>query len=252
MAKVIILGTASAVAYKDHENTHMVFIGDQNTVLVDCVGNPAIRLPQVGVEFKNITDLILTHFHPDHVAAVPIFLMDMWLLGRQKCLNIYGLEHTISRVHKMMDLYSWQEWPNFFPVVFHVLPESHFHKALENEDFMIQTAPVQHLVPTVGMRVDFKKANFSVAYSCDTEPDGNVVRLAQGAAVLIHEAAGAVKGHSSAAQAAEIAQKAGVEHLYLIHYPETSLQDQSILMEARKIFSGEVAFAEDLQEISPF
>jgi ribonuclease Z len=229
----------------------MVFIGDQHTVLVDCVGNPAIRLPRIGVELEEVTDLFLTHFHPDHVAAVPILLMDMWLLGRQKTLHIHGLEYTFSRVRKMMELYSWNEWAGFFPIVFHTIPESGLHRAIENEDFLIQTAPVTHLIPTIGMRVDFKRYDFSVAYSCDTEPDENVVCLAEGADVLIHEAAGAVKGHSSAAQAAEIAQQAEVGQLLLIHYPEKSLQDKSLLAEAQKWYSGNIAYAVDLQEIIP-
>ena len=37
MPKVIILGSSNAVPSKDHENTHMVIVGKQHTILVDCV-----------------------------------------------------------------------------------------------------------------------------------------------------------------------------------------------------------------------
>ena len=90
MSKLIILGSSNAISHKDHENTHMVIVGEKRTVLVDCVSNPILRLEQAGVDFNAITDLILTHFHPDHVSGVPLLLMDMWLMGRREPLNVYG------------------------------------------------------------------------------------------------------------------------------------------------------------------
>jgi metal-dependent hydrolase (beta-lactamase superfamily II) len=39
-----------------------------------------VRLSKAGVDFNRLTDLILTHFHPDHVSGVPMLLMNMWLI----------------------------------------------------------------------------------------------------------------------------------------------------------------------------
>ncbi len=50
MPKVIILGSSNAVPSKDHENTHMVILGNKRTILVDCVSNPVVRLEQAGVK----------------------------------------------------------------------------------------------------------------------------------------------------------------------------------------------------------
>ncbi len=249
MSKVIILGSASAVAYKDHENTHMVFVGEEHTILVDCVGSPVSRLRQAGLEINDVTDLFLTHFHPDHVSGVPLLLMNMWILGRKKQLDIYGLDHTLTRMEKLMEFYEWASWPDFFPVTFHRLPEEAMTEALNNKEFLIHTAPVQHLIPTIGLRVEFCKEDFVVTYSCDTEPCPNAVSLASKADVLIHEVAGKSQGHSDAIQAGEIAQKAEAESLYLIHY---SLQDQmpeTLIADAKKSFDGQVILAQDFMEI---
>jgi len=86
--KVIILGSSNAVPSQDHENTHLVIVGEERTILVDCVSNPIVRLEQAGVDFNNLTDIVITHFHPDHVSGVPLLLMDMWLMGRTKPINI--------------------------------------------------------------------------------------------------------------------------------------------------------------------
>jgi ribonuclease Z len=106
MAKIVILGSSNAVAHKDHENTHLVITGRERVVLVDCPGNPILRLERAGVGFNAVTDLIVTHFHPDHVSGVPLFIMDMWLMGRSRPLEIYGLHHTLGRLEKMMGLYN--------------------------------------------------------------------------------------------------------------------------------------------------
>ena len=113
MPKVIILGSSNAVPSKEHENTHFVILGEQRTILVDCVSNPVVRLEQAGVDFNRLTDIVITHFHPDHVSGVPLLLMDMWLMGRTKPLNIYGLHYTMDRLEDLMGFYSWERMAQF-------------------------------------------------------------------------------------------------------------------------------------------
>ncbi len=191
MSKVIILGSSNAIPTTDHENTHMVVVGEERTVMVDCVSNPILRLEKAGLNFNDLTDLILTHFHPDHVSGVPLLLMDMWLMGRNKPLNIYGLHHTLDRMESLMGSYGWDEWPDFFPVAFYRLPAQEMTNVIDCLDFRIFSSPVRHLLPTIGLRFEFNHTKKIMAYSCDTEPCAQVVRLAEGADMLIHEAAGA-------------------------------------------------------------
>jgi ribonuclease Z len=71
------------------------------------------------------------------------------------------------------------------------------------------------------------------------------VRLSEGADVLIHEAAGESMGHSSAQQAGEIARRAEVGRLLLIHYPTGKYAKGDLVAEAHSAFPGEVALAKD-------
>ncbi len=245
MSKVIILGSSNAIASADHENTHMVVIGEQRMALVDCVGNPILRLQKAGLDFNDLTDLILTHFHPDHVSGVPLLLMDMWLMGRKKPINIYGLHHTLDRIENLMGFYGWAEWPDFFPVAFYRLPAQEMTPVVDCPDFRIFSSPVRHFLPTIGLRFEFNHSRKSMAYSCDTEPCAQVVRLAEGADVLIHEASGATRGHSSAGQAGEIASQAEAGKLFLIHYPTGKYAAGDLVSEARQYYQGDVSLAED-------
>ncbi len=249
MAKLIILGSSNALSSKDSENTHMILVGEERIVMVDCVNSPIRRLEQAGVDFMDLTDLVLTHFHPDHVSGVPLLLMDMWLRGRQKRINIYGLHYTLDRMEKLMEMYAWEDWPNFFPVAFHRLPASENTLLMDCDEFKIVSSPARHLIPTIGLRFDFKKGKKSLAYSCDTEPCVEVARLASGADVLIHEASGESLGHSSAGQAGQIAAQAEVGKLYLIHYPTGEFANENMVAEARQHFQGEVELATDFMTL---
>jgi ribonuclease Z len=246
MPKVIILGSSNAIPSAGHENTHMVVIGHERVVLVDCVSNPILRLETAGLDFNAVTDLILTHFHPDHVSGVPLLLMDMWLMGRRKPLNVYGLHHTLDRIEDLMGFYGWSEWPDFYPVAFCRLPGQERTLVLDCSDFRVFSSPVRHLLPTVGLRFEFNHTGKVMAYSCDTEPCPQVVRLAEGADVLIHEAAGPARGHSSAEQAGEVASQAEAGALYLIHYPTGKFAKGDLTAEAARRYQGTIRLAEDL------
>ncbi|HTX78902.1 MAG TPA: MBL fold metallo-hydrolase [Longilinea sp.] len=248
MGQITILGSAYALSGLHMENTYLAVQEGERTVLVDCVGNPIVRLQQAGIDPLQITEMILTHFHPDHVSGVPLLLMGLWLMGRKTRLKIYGLKETIRRTNAMMDLYEWQRWPEFFPVEFHSFSEKEAILLFDTPEMKVTGSPVKHLVPTLGLRFDFKSSGKSAAYSCDTEPCPEVIRLAEGADVLLHEASGESKGHTSPQQAGEVASKAGVKRLFLIHYPPEERRE-AMLEEAQSTFSGPVEVARDLAEI---
>jgi len=248
VARLILLGTSNAIPAEDHENTHMALVGTEGVVLIDCVGTPKVRLARAGIVLDSITDLILTHFHPDHVSGVPLLLMNMWLMGRQRPLRVYGLHHCLGRVEDMMGFYHWETWPDFFQVAFHRLPERERVLVLEKPEFRIYSSPVRHLVPTIGLRLEATADERVIAYSCDTEPTPAVVRLASGAGVLLHESSGGSPGHSTPAEAGTIATQAEVQQLMLIHYPADGLDEAALLRQARSTFQGEVGLAKDFQE----
>jgi ribonuclease BN (tRNA processing enzyme) len=55
-------------------------------------------------------------------------------------------------------------------------------------------------------------------------------------------------GHTDAFQAGQIAEKAGAENLYLIHYPNGKFRDNNIVAKASQKFDGPVSLAEDFME----
>lgn len=251
MGEIIVLGSGAAVPDENHEHTHLFFREGQRGLLIDCGSNPVLHLPKAGIQLDTLTDIFFTHFHPDHISGAPLLLMDLWLMGRKEPLNLYGSAHTLSRLQTVMDLYEWKAWPDFYPVHFHPVAEDTLVPVLENESFRVHATPVKHMVPTLGVRVEFLRSGRTVAYSCDTEPCSQMVQMAAGVDILIHESSGEGKGHSSSEQAAEIALEAGAGTLYLIHYDgragQTALDEMAA--RARQVFGGEVHLAQDFMVI---
>ena len=249
MARIIILGAGHAVPDPEHDNAHLVIMQGDRGVLVDCASNPVVRLKRAGVELEQITDIILTHFHPDHVSGAPLLLMSMWLLGRKKLLRVYGLKTTMQRFRTMMELYEWRNWPDFYPIEFVDINDQELSPVIDEPDLKIYSSPVQHLIPTIGLRVEFYPEGKTLAYSCDTEPCLQVVRLAKGADILLHESTGESKGHSSALQAVEIFGEAGAKELYLIHYSARGAELEQMLHAAREKATRPVRLTYDLMQL---
>jgi ribonuclease Z len=249
MGKLVFLGTSNAISNENHENTHLCLVGERRTILIDCPNNPIQRFEKAGVDPFRLTDIVLTHFHPDHVSGVPQLLMNLWLMGRKEPMKIHGLAYTIDRTEKLMELYSSSEWPGFYRIGYERIPDQNMAPVITDNDFEIVSTPVKHFIPTIGLRFEFPKSKKNIAYSCDTEPTAQVVELARNVDILIHEASGAVPGHTSASQAGEIAKEAGAKHLYLIHYPTGKFATDSIVDEAKETFDGPVTKVEDYMVI---
>ncbi|MGB9521850.1 MAG: MBL fold metallo-hydrolase [Anaerolineales bacterium] len=250
LINLIILGSANALPDIHHDNTHLLLLTQTQKILIDCPNNPYVRLQQVGLDPVNLDGLILTHFHPDHVSGLPTLLMNLWLRKRKSPLHIYGLRSTLDLFEKMMALFDWGQWEDCYPVELHPLADQERQLVLSSPSIEVFSSPVCHLIPTIGLRINNLESGQSVAYSCDSEPCAAVVRLAQGAKVLIHECAGAAKGHSSPRQAGQIARQAEVAELLLIHYPVVDLPKQTWIEEAKAEFAGEIGLAEDGMKIT--
>ncbi len=249
MATITILGCAYSIPNAAHEVTHFAVQGEHSSILVDCGTNPTVRLAQAGIAYDSISDVILTHFHPDHVSGAPLMLMNMWLLGRKQPLRIHAPAPCLQRFNQLMEAYDWQQWPGFFSVELHEIPLHENAPVLASRDVTISASPGEHMVPVVGLRIKEESGGGVLTYSADTAPCTSISRLAAGADVLLHEATAENIGHSSAAQAGEVAARAQVGALYLIHYDVHSAVESKLLADARSRFSGPVELAHDLMTI---
>jgi ribonuclease Z len=245
-ARLIPLGTA-AIADSSHDNVYMVLDSGDLKMLIDCGGSPSSRVMKAGLKFTDLDGLIVTHHHPDHIYGVPVLLMNLWLLGRREPFPIYGPGKALQIIRKMMDLYEWDAWPDFFWVDFREIPLVPETPLISDQVVSIVTSPVAHRIPSIGLRITNKQTGKVLAYTSDTMRDPSVVHLARDADILIHEATGEYYGHSTGADAAHDALEANAKRLVLIHFPSVRGSPEAVLEEARAIFHGPVELAEDFK-----
>lgn len=101
-----------------------------------------------------------------------------------------------------------------------------------------------------------KRPGRKIVYTGDTRFSDNVVQAAQNADMLIHEATlsndlnkyADLVGHSTAADAAEVADRASVRKLVLTHTSSRYADVTALLKEAQSIFANTLV-AEDLLEL---
>ncbi|MFB0543963.1 MAG: ribonuclease Z [Candidatus Bathyarchaeia archaeon] len=104
--------------------------------------------------------------------------------------------------------------------------------------------------------VDPPRPGRRVVYSGDTRPNEELVELAMGADLLIHESTfgdelaekAFLDGHSTPSQAAEVARRAGVGELILTHISPRYAESTELLEQAKGVFEV-TRVAEDLMEV---
>jgi ribonuclease BN (tRNA processing enzyme) len=120
--------------------------------------------------------------------------------------------------------------------------------------FRVRTAAMRHPVPTLGMR--FELDGEALAYSADTGPTDELVRLAEGADVLLAEATWidtppwADPVHMTASETGEIARRAGVGRLVVTHVWPTNPK-ATVAERTAEAFGGPVELAAEGMKISP-
>ncbi len=251
MTELLVLGSAASVPDAEHDTVGLVLRGPGGSILIDCGGSPLYKLARAGIAPDDIRAVILTHKHADHLYGLPMLVQGLWLDGRQTPLPIYGPQQSLDRALQLLDLFELADIENSFALEWHPIPLREGRRVLIQGDIRITATPVRHAGhDTVALRFDNVATGRAIVYSADTEPCSALVRLATGADLLLHEASGSYEGHSSPAQAAEIACQAGVARLALIHYPVRRINLESWRLQASE-FPGLVTLARD-GDIYPF
>jgi len=246
--KLIFFGTTGAVQTADNTNLSFTVIDEQASLLVDASGSPCQNLLRIGAGVSEFDALILTHAHPDHMHALPVLIQNLLLVNRKKPLRIICNPPTETKAKHLLALFSLFPEEGTFPIEW-ISGENFTFDRITG--MSIGLFAVKHSIATSGIKIS--TADASLVFSSDTTPSDSVISEAFGAAALIHEATGSDRnrsmlnedGHTSALQAGEAAQKAGVDTLFLCHFDvRQGIPPEELQREAQKAFKGDVIIPE--------
>ncbi len=238
MARLHLLGTGAAMS-DPHRTTTMLALTDGGSlVLVDCGGDAVQRLLQAGCDLEHLSGVVLTHEHPDHVGGFPLLVEKLWVAGRRRPLPIVGPREALDQAQRSFAAFNTSSWKGLFTLAPQPVVMREGAMLFADDAFTITSSPGEHDgVAVIALRVQARNGGGVAAYSCDTAPSAVVARLARQADVLFHEATGPYPGHSTAAQAAEIARDAAVRRLVLVHLPPSAYLTDAMLQVASRTFS---------------
>jgi ribonuclease Z len=270
--ELTLLGTGSPIPAPDRAGPATLVRAGDATLLVDAGRGVLMRLAAVGVGAQQLTAVLLTHLHSDHITDLNDVITTSWVMSFAPTpLRIIGPPGTQQVVDAILaslapdiayrlahhDDLTWA------PLV--DVTEVAAGEVLDDGTVRVTAAPTDHrpVEPTVAYRVDHDGR--SVVLAGDTVPCAGLDGLCAGADALVVTAIRAdviaqvplprlqdiLDYHSSVEDAARTAARAGVGVLALTHYvpaPGPGAEPEWRALAAAH-FAGRVEIGPDLHRV---
>ncbi|HWG10515.1 MAG TPA: MBL fold metallo-hydrolase [Rhodanobacteraceae bacterium] len=278
-SKLILLGTAGGPTPKIDRSApaNAIVVGD-DIYVIDCGNGVARQMTKAGLDLGRIRDVFITHQHSDHDADYGNLLLLAWETDLHTPVNTYGPPplQRMTELFLQMDAYDIgirerdEGRPPFAPLIVpHEITRG--GPVMRDSNVRVTAALVQHPPVEPAFAYRFDCPDRSIVFSGDTRPSENLVELARGADVLVHEVidlqaidavvknesqATRLRAHLEAAhtpmsEVGRIATEAGVKTLVLNHFvPGTPPIPDHVWYDAVKPhFKGRLVIERDLMEL---
>lgn len=265
--KITFLGTGVATNEERYKTCIFVPLDESNNLLLDVGGGTEIltQFAKAKIDPVCVNHIFITHTHFDHCLGLPALLFYIAVDRKEEMpeeMRVYSNKRIIYDLKELLRiagagvLNRWGEkliWVETKP--------ERLVKVTENCSLIAFPAKGRAELNEEDLSCLIKRSEFkkTILFTGDTAPNEYLEKHAQGVDVLIHEATltqeraqlAHRQGHSTARDAGELAQRAGVKRLILTHiHRKGFIKDEKLLLEeAEKYFSGPVHLAHDLEAI---
>jgi len=278
--RLILLGTGGGPRpNKMRSQSAYVLLINDTPYIIDCGHGISRQMVFAGVPLKDIRYIFITHHHSDHNLDYGNLIYNAWVSGFKGRVDAYGPPPLEKMTNLFFELNNYdiniripdEGRPLLKPMV---IPHEIYKPGviMENEDVKVTAAIVNHppVFPSFAYRFDTKSV--SIVFSGDTTPCRNLIELAKGADILIHEVLHKpslhrliariphadrllehiVASHTTHTDVGKVAKEAGVKTLVLTHFvpvDDPTLTDDMWVEGARTHFDGKIIVGKDLMEI---
>ena len=242
--EIFFIGTGTSLPALDHAPAGLIVKASDQILLFDIGPGTLSRLYLAGILYDQISELLLTHLHPDHTLDLATLLLAFnYAPGaeRTSAFQVTGGRDLRDFFQRLVALY-----PEVAPVSFELLFRQVYRDEFSIGSLHVRTAPTGHTPDSIGYRLE--DGQCSVVYSGDATMRGELAALALGADLLITECSFPsgwdTEDHFNADTVGAIAQQAGVKSLAITHrYPPALAVDLAEQIRGR--YSGDVILAHD-------
>jgi ribonuclease Z len=242
-----VLGSNAAIPANNRNLSAHLLNANERFFLIDCGEGTQFQLRKYHISFRRIRHVFISHLHGDHFFGLIGLLNSMHLLGRKEELHLHAPYMLQEIITLQLDV---SQTTLSYPLLFHALRMDQYDLVLEQERITVHSFPLRHTVPTCGFI--FREKNpprkvpeaRSYAYCSDTGYSEAIIPFVREVGLLYHEAtfmqdlaaSAADKLHSTAMEAAAIAEKAHVKKLLIGHFSARYEDIGPLLSEARSVF----------------
>lgn len=196
---------------------------DGSRVLLDCGPGALQALVRLDLEWGAVTDLVISHFHTDHVGAIPglMFALTHGLaVGRRAPLQVWGPAGTVEWFRRVAEAFGPFVLDPGFPVDVDELARDDRVRLAHGGTLRTHETP--HTDESLAFRLE--EGDIAIGYTGDTGPSAALAEFMGGTSVLVTECSlpdGQVSdNHLSPGRVAALAAGADPETLVLSHmYP---------------------------------
>ena len=265
--RITFLGTGAGNSTRRAHTAIAVECPDGTNLLLDAgSGNSALRhAAVVGINLREFHDVLLSHDHPDHMSGIDFIQFDRaWHGGDVGPLRVHssyealeGLKrHCLATRLNIWDI-SGDYGRNFEGREFlHWKPAAPGHEIELGPRTAAWHFEADHITGASGWRVECDGK--AVVFSGDTRYCPEVVKAAQGADILIHEAfcvadtmLARSAGHCTGGEAGQVAAEARVASLVLTHLTDAyHANPEPLGVEAAQLYVGPITIAQDCAQIT--
>jgi ribonuclease Z len=267
--QTIILGSGVPFPDPERAGASTLVRTSAGDLLFDCGRAVLMRAAAVGASAAALRALFITHLHSDHITDLNDIVTTRWIMSFQPSpLTVFGPPGTAGLVRATEAMlepdirYRMTHHDDLTWAPSSEVTESERGEVLADGAVRVTAAPTDHapVRPTVGYRVD--EGGVSVVIAGDTVPCSGLDELCVGADMLVHTVIrrdlleplniprlnDVFDYHSTVADAARTAARAGVGTLVLTHLvpaprPEA---EHEWAEQAQAHFDGDVVVARDL------
>lgn len=272
MIEITLLGTGSPLVDPRRAGPATLVRAGGRVFLFDCGRGVLMRAAAAGVQANQLTALVLTHLHSDHITDLNDVLTSRWVTTFAPTpLSILGPVGTAVVVESILaslsadiryriahhDDLTWEPGPAVQEVANGVV--------FDDGIVRIIAGPTDHrpVEPSIGYRIEH--GGHAVVIAGDTVPCLGLDELCAGADALVHTVIRAdqvraiplprlldiLDYHSSVEQAAQTASRGGVGTLVLTHYvpPMAPGAEDEWRALAAEHFAGRIELGDDLHRV---
>lgn len=277
--KLILLGTAGGPTPKASRSApSQVVMVNGAAYVIDCGNGVARQMAMAGIPLHAIRAVFVTHHHSDHNADYGNLLLLAWASGLDHVISTFGPPPLSHMTEKFMEMNQFdietriadEGRPPFAPLI-RAGEVTGGEVIYEDENVKVTSALVEHppLETALAYRID--TPDRSIVVSGDTARSQNLIDLAHGADILVHECidvdaldsmiAGEpnakrlrqhlIDSHTSVTDIGLIAHEAAVKMLVLSHLvpSDSRVEDAAWHSRASQNFDGDVIVGSDLLSI---